>query len=570
MTNEGEARACDNYSSVKGGDIKEDRTITSSNDSVELATELRRRAEKELQQTSQSPEALFALSPEETRRTLHELRVHQIELETQNTELRRAQEELESERRRYFDLYELAPVGYCTVSEEGLITQANLSAAGLLGITRDVKAGRPIFSRYILEEDQDMYYRQRKKLLASAVTKRCELRMVKKDGTVFWAHLEISLDRDAGVTMYRIVLSNITARKEAEEVLLLRQSEEKYRTLIEYSSDPIFSFNVDLTYRFVNEAFARSFGKTPADIIDQSPYAIFTKDEAEKHLALIRQVFSTGEKKDVEVKVVTQSGEVRDYWTLADPIKNAQGQVLFVTCIAKDITERKKLEKNILQMLSIATHDMRSPIVTIASIIKLLARGRFGEVNESVKQTLNDVFNRMIKLEKIVGDYLTKTSVMGSTEIGRKETLDLRENIIDPILSEFSEEIEEGEVKIDNRLGGIPGDKILVSANKNWLGIVYRNLLANAIRYTPKGGTVAFGFEDQGDIYRLNVFNNGPSIPPEKTKTIFEMFESDTGSGIGLPVIRELVRRHGGDLWCEEAPGGHPNFVFTLPKEGKC
>jgi len=95
-----------------------------------------------------------------------------------------------------------------------------------------------------------------------------------------------------------------------------------------------------------------------------------------------------------------------------------------------------------LQMLSMATHDMRSPIISIASTIKLLARGRFGAVSESVKQTLNDVFNRMVKLEKIVGEYLTKSCVMNSSRIGRKERLDLREDIIDPLLEEFSQEIE--------------------------------------------------------------------------------------------------------------------------------
>jgi signal transduction histidine kinase len=249
------------------------------------------------------------------------------------------------------------------------------------------------------------------------------------------------------------------------------------------------------------------------------------------------------------------------------PWQDADGEIIGVIGISRDISRRKKLENHILRMLSIATHDMRAPIVSIALTIKLLARGRFGEVSVSVKQTLSDVFNRMIKLEKIVGEYLTKSSVMHSSEIGRKEILDLREDIIDPILGEFLQEIERGKIQIDNRLGGIPGDKIFVSANKNWLGIVYRNLLSNAIRYTPKGGTIAYGFEDEGNMYRLNVFNNGQPIPAEKKKSIFEMFESEASSGIGLPVIRELVRRHGGDLWCEESPGGHPNFVFTLPKE---
>ncbi len=82
--------------------------MTSSNDIPEWVAELRLCAEEILQQTSQLPEALVALSPEETRRTQHELWVHQIELEMQNAELRRAQTDLESERQRYFDLYELA------------------------------------------------------------------------------------------------------------------------------------------------------------------------------------------------------------------------------------------------------------------------------------------------------------------------------------------------------------------------------------------------------------------------------------------------------------------------------
>jgi hypothetical protein len=179
-----------------------------------------------------------------------------------------------------------------------------------------------------------------------------------------------------------------------------------------------------------------------------------------------------------------------------------------------------------------------SPIVSIASTIKLVARGRFGEVSESVKQTLTDVFNRLVKLEKIVGEYLTKSSVMSSTTIGRKQILDLREDIIDPILGEFAQEIERGEILIDNRLGGIPGNKILVSANKNWLGIVYRNLLDNAIRYTPRGGIIAYGFEDQGEMYRLNVFNSGPSISPGRRNAIFRFYSPQ---GVNHP-IQDIFR----------------------------
>uniref|UniRef100_UPI00257DDC08 PAS domain-containing protein n=1 Tax=Desulfobacter sp. UBA2225 TaxID=1961413 RepID=UPI00257DDC08 len=115
------------------------------------AADLRQKAETlAWQRVARIPEDSAALSPEELRDTLHELRVHQIELEMQNEELRTAQAEIEAGRARYFDLYDLAPVGYCTLSEKGLIMEANLTAATLLGTNRGALIERPI-SRFILK-----------------------------------------------------------------------------------------------------------------------------------------------------------------------------------------------------------------------------------------------------------------------------------------------------------------------------------------------------------------------------------------------------------------------------------
>jgi PAS domain S-box-containing protein len=338
--------------------------------------------------------------------------------------------------------------------------------------------------------------------------------------------------------------------------------------LLRYSEDSLFFKDMDGRFTLVSEAKARRSAVRWEDMIGKTDFDFLPVEEARRCRDDEIFIMETGETIIDKEEELTRPDGSKSWISVSKfPWKDADGEVIGVIGISRNISERKKLEKHILQMLSIATHDMRSPIVSVASIIKLLARGRFGAVSESVKVTLNDVFNRMMKLEKIVEEYLAKSSVMHSNEIGKKETLDLREDIIDPIIVEFSQEIEEGAIQIDNRLGGIPGDKILVSANKNWLAIVYRNLFTNAIRYTPRGGTIAYGFEDKGEVYRLNVFNTGPSIPVEKRKSIFEMFESEASSGIGLPVIRELVRRHGGDLWCEESLSGHPNFIFTLPKK---
>ncbi|MBI5591288.1 MAG: PAS domain S-box protein [Deltaproteobacteria bacterium] len=195
----------------------------------EQASGLRRQAEKIARaDMAKSPENNESLSPEEIRRTLHEFRVHQIELEIQNEELRTAQQKLDAERARYFDLYDLAPVGFCSISEKGLILEINLTAANLLNMPRGTLLRQPI-TRFIHNEDQDIFYLRRKQLSEThlAGTRQageplgCDLRMVKKNGTQFWAHLEITVSQDAGgAPVCRIVMSDITERIQAEKALL--------------------------------------------------------------------------------------------------------------------------------------------------------------------------------------------------------------------------------------------------------------------------------------------------------------------------------------------------------------
>jgi PAS domain S-box-containing protein len=185
--------------------------------SSESAAALRKRAEALL--LERSPQTFEALSPEKARELLHELQVHQIEAEMQNEELRRLQMEMEASRARYFDLYDLAPVGYLTVCEAGLIRERNFVAAGLLGVSRRALNKQP-FTRFISVPFQDHYYLLCKRLLETRLPQTTELQMLGRDGEAFWARLEVSLAQDAsGNTEFRIILTDITDRKKTEEAL---------------------------------------------------------------------------------------------------------------------------------------------------------------------------------------------------------------------------------------------------------------------------------------------------------------------------------------------------------------
>ena len=206
------------------------------------AADLRKQAEAlAAQNAAQSSEQLAPLSPEATKLTLHELRVHQIELEMQNEDLRRAQAELDATRARYFDLYDLAPVGYVTISEKGLFLEANLTAASLLGVGRNTLVLQPIW-QFVLKEYQHIYYQHIKELFETKTRQVCELRMVKKDGTIFWARMEATIAQNSnGTPVCRAVISDISEIKQSEA---LQQralaSEQLHQNLVALNNCPNF------------------------------------------------------------------------------------------------------------------------------------------------------------------------------------------------------------------------------------------------------------------------------------------------------------------------------------------
>jgi PAS domain S-box-containing protein len=175
---------------------------------------LRQAAEKRLQARLYRQEPV---APADMMNMLHELQVHQIELEMQNEELKRVRDELAHAHEIYFDLYNLAPVGYFTITEVGLIQEVNMTGATLLGWTR-AELLQQRMPRFIVSEDQDIYYQHRKALFGTQAPQACELRLQPKDGRLLWAHLVGALAREAaGGVLCRMTVTDITERKQAEE-----------------------------------------------------------------------------------------------------------------------------------------------------------------------------------------------------------------------------------------------------------------------------------------------------------------------------------------------------------------
>jgi len=282
-----------------------------------------------------------ALTPEETGRLLHELQVHEIELEIQNEELRQAQVELETSRAQYYDLYDLAPVSYLTLSEKGLILKANLTAATLFGVKREALVLKPL-SHFILDEDQTLYYLHRKKLLETGAPLACELRMVKKDGTIFWVLLEATAAQDdAGSPFFFVTLSDITEQKRVEEDL--QNSLTMYKAHIETTDTGFVILDRTGSVVDANEEYVRLSGHQHlGQILGRNVVEWTAGYEKEKNTEAVGQCLREGQIRHFEIDYVNAQGKITPIEINATVITvNGAPQIL---TLCRDITERNQAE----------------------------------------------------------------------------------------------------------------------------------------------------------------------------------------------------------------------------------
>ena len=326
------------------------------------AQTLRQRVEASFHEIeSLLPDNVQALSPEVTQQMLHELRVHQIELEMQNEELRRAQAELAISRASYFDLYNLAPVGYLTVNAAGVILQANLTAATLLGVTRDALIKQAL-SSFIFNEDQDAYYLHHKHLVEGGAKLTWESRLLTQDGESLWVILVVNTVQDAhGVTELHVMLTDITERKEIENAL--RESEQALRLTFNQAAVGIARVGTDGTWLEVNQKLCDIVGYSKDELLKLSFQNLTHPDDLSADMSQLQQMLAGQiETYALEKRYFHKSGKVIWINLNVGLARNCDGSPKYFISVIEDIDTRKQIEARLLK-LSLAVEQSPNSIV---------------------------------------------------------------------------------------------------------------------------------------------------------------------------------------------------------------
>ncbi len=231
------------------------------------------------------------------------------------------------------------------------------------------------------------------------------------------------------------------------------------------------------------------------------------------------------------------------------------------------------IEEGILELLKVSSHDIRGCLVSVAAALKLLKKGSYGNMDEGVKERMDKLFRTVTGLIGILEDSMGRAFSLSKGIVQTIEEVNLKKDVLDPVLEELSGEITTSCGPIQNGLDFVRPEGLRLMADRYWLKAVFRDLLRNAIKYGGKGVKIAIGLRDLGTHIRLNVYNSGLPIPKDKRTYLFSRFGrlssgNDTnmdGVGLGLYLVHEVIRSCGGHIWYEAKEYGS-NFVFTLPK----
>jgi len=303
---------------------------------------LRDDAEKKLVRSSETFMEMTAKTPEEL---VHELRVHQIELEMMNEELRRASLASEEDRDRYAALYDFAPIGYFTFTRDALISEVNLTGASMLGVERGSLLNRR-FKKFVSSEDSELWDNHFVSVLLQGVKQTCDLTIRRADDSVFYARLESIRRESSGEEVVCVAMSDITDHKWSEAAL--RESEKRYNAI--YNNTPVMLHSINTAGRLISVSnyWLEVLGYERNEVIGRKLTDFFTEESARYAREVVFPLFlQNGFIKDISYQIVKKSGEIIDTLLSAISEKDKQGNIIQSLDVIIDITARKQAKEEV-------------------------------------------------------------------------------------------------------------------------------------------------------------------------------------------------------------------------------
>jgi PAS domain S-box-containing protein len=483
-----------------------------------------------------------------------------------------AQTELVQLRDRTRTIVESVADGIVTFSERGLIIWVNPAAEAAFKVERGELEGTPVDALF-----HGVGWKDMAPLLgvgggggASVIGQRRTLTGERRDGDTFPLEMVVTDARLDGERVLIAIGQDVGERERAAGEL--RDSEQRFRGIFDHAGVGIaFSAFEEGVPRVVdiNAAFSAMLGYSLEELRGDD-YSLITHPDDIAGLAEMGLQVAAGEDHLArELRCLRKDGSLLWGSLTLSVLRDEEGAPSFAIGMLKDITDRKEVERVKDEFVSVVGHELRTPLTSIRGSLGLLAGGVMGELPEEAGGMLDTAIASTDRLVRLVNDILDierMDSGRAEIEVAPVRATELIESSIQAVEGMATGADVILQVQVEDALVTCDADKIVQ---------VLTNLLGNAIKFSPVGGTVEVTFAGVGGEALFSVADSGRGIPPSQIESIFGRFNqvdsSDArekgGTGLGLAIAQRIVEQHRGRIWAESIDGEGSTLRFTLPLE---
>jgi PAS domain S-box-containing protein len=493
-----------------------------------------------------------------------------------NAAVARQARELNASTNPYAVLFEESPAGKMLIGPDLRPIRVNRALCRMLGFGVDELCAMDV--RDLTDPDQYEAVTTAMGLLQNGGMPqiRLESRCRTKAGAMVWMDLVATLVRDdAGAPLYiQTVFWDITDQKQATSARL--ESEARFRDLVEGLPGYVYICAAAAGGKpsYVSPHVLNVTGYGPEEYLAEPNRwtAILHPEDRDRVLAAFDAFVAGGPGFEATYRIVTKGGAtrwIRDHGTL---VKGSDGSGRLVQGVVLDVTDAQQAEEARLdnvaktKFLASMSHELRTPLNSILGFAQLLATGSYGDLNDRQERYVSNINSSGQHLLALINDVLDLAKVRAGEMQVEVVPLSLSEAIAD-VLAKMGPLSEIKEV----RLEAGPRVAVRVLADRRRLHQVLLNLVSNAIKFTPAGGSITVGGRLRGDAVQVSVADNGTGIDEADQARIFDEFAQggnaadQQGTGLGLTLTRQLVELMNGRIEVASRLGAGSTFTFTLP-----
>jgi PAS domain S-box-containing protein len=500
-----------------------------------------------------------------------------ISLEAEIAERRAAEERLRISENRYRRLFEASTDGILIVdSQNGRIQDANPRIMHLLGCTREQVIGRELWQVGLMPDQvsQQAFLQrlQQDRLLRSEMQT-----LVRTNGHPCYIEWVSTLFQANGETTLQCNVRDITDRKQAEEALL------HLAAIVSSSDDAIIGKDLDGNITSWNAAAEHIYGYSAQEIIGKPITLLFPPDHLDEFKQIMERIHRRECMEHYETVRMRKDGSHVNVSVTISPIKKSDGTIIGASTIARDISERKELERQREAFVGLVTHELKTPLTILQGNVQLVQRRltrllrQAEQLTAEQQQWLEDMLAMLVRTQqplrvqqRLINDLLDISRI-------REDKVELHLTTFDLIRLVY-ETVQDHQAAHPDRLITLDlpeQDSILVNADQDRLQQVLSNYLTNALKFAPATKPIRVGMTLEETRIRVWVQDQGPGLTRQQQEQIWQRLYQvsqtpvqngwKVGLGLGLYLCQQLIHRQQGEVGIESIPGEGATFWFTLP-----